>query len=237
MPDLPPLPGPLRPSAPFPFVGRSREQALLRTMLRDSGDQSGRVAVLIGEAGSGKSRLIRELAHEAAADGALVLYGACDPAVPVPYAPFVTALEHLERVVSPDQLRSDLGMGGGELTRLIPDLPLRVGELPAPTPGEPSAQRHRLHRAVVDLLASASERQPLLVIVEDAHWADTPTLLLLCHLARFAGDCRMLLVASFEDMRAETRPELSATLVDLHSLEACVRMHLSGLNEADVAGF
>ena len=237
MPDLPPLPGPLRPTAPFPFVGRSRELALLSTLLPSPGEEGGHVAVLTGKAGSGKSRLIRELAHEAATDGLLVLYGGCDPAVPTPYGPFVTALERLERVIAPDQLRADLGTGGGELTRLLPDLPLRVGELPTPAPGYPSAERHRLHTAVVDLLASVGGRQPLLFIVEDAHWADMPTLLLLCHIASFAADCRMLLIASFEDIATASRPEVSAAVMDLRRVEGSVRVQLGGLNDAEVADF
>ncbi|HET7427400.1 MAG TPA: AAA family ATPase, partial [Gemmatimonadales bacterium] len=232
-----PLPGPLRLSPSFRFVGRSRELALLRSLLPGSGDEGGRVAVLTGESGSGKSRLIHELAQEAAADGALVLYGACDPALPVPYGPFVAALEHLERVVPPDELRAYLGTGGGELSRLLPDLPLRVGELPPPRPGEPGTERHRLHTAVVDLLASVSRRQPLLVVIENLHCADIPTLRLLCHLARFAGDCRMLLAATFEESASAAEPESAAALVELRRVEGSARLQLPGLSEADVVDF
>ena len=234
MPDSPPLPGPLRPPASFPFVGRTSELARLRTLLAETEEGAGRVAVLTGAAGSGKSRLIREFAHEAADAGALVLHGACDPSVPAPYGPFVTALEHLERVVPPDELRAGLGPAAGELTRLLPDLPLRVGELRTPAPG---AARHRLHAAVVDLLASVSRRQQLLVLIEDAHWADVPTLLLLCHLARFAGDCAMVLVASFEDAETAARPEASAALLQLHRMEGATRLPLAGLTKEEVAEF
>src|SRR4051812_45362249 len=117
---MPPLPGPLRLAPSFPFVGRARELATLRELLpRD--DDATRVALIGGEAGDGKSRLVRELAHEAASEGALVLYGVCDAVVRPPYAPVVTALEHLERVTDPEVLRTDLGTTGAELTRLVPD--------------------------------------------------------------------------------------------------------------------
>jgi predicted ATPase len=113
----------------------SRELAALRSLLPDAGSEGGRVALLAGRARVGKSRLVRELAQDAAADGVLVIYGACDAVVRTPYGPFVTALEQLVRVSEPDVLRADLGSGAGELTRLLPDLPQRVGELPDPVPG------------------------------------------------------------------------------------------------------
>src|SRR5215212_6415778 len=166
------LPGPLRLTPSFPFVGRARELLTLRSLLPDAASDDGRVALLAGEPGSGKSRLIRELAQDAAADGVLVLYGACDAVVRTPYGPFVTALEQLVRVTEPDVLRADLGTGGGELTRLLPDLPQRVGELPDPIPGDPDSERHRLHAAMADLLTNASRRQPILLPIEDVHSAD-----------------------------------------------------------------
>src|SRR6478752_5691343 len=93
------LPGQLRLEPPFPFVGRSGELAALRSLLR-------RVALLGGEPGGGKSRLVRELAHEAWAEGALVLYGDCDSVVGSPYQPVVEALEQLVRATPPDELKA-----------------------------------------------------------------------------------------------------------------------------------
>ena len=86
-------------------------------------------------------------------DGALVLYGACDAVVHTPYGPFVEALDHLARVTDPAELRAALGTAGGELTRLLPDLPARIGDLPPPVKADPDTERHRLHTAVTDLLA------------------------------------------------------------------------------------
>ena len=87
-----------------------------------------------GEAGSGKSRLVREFAAEAAERGALVLYGACDAVVHPPYGPFVEALEQLARELDPDELRAALGPTGGELARLLPDLAMRAGAADAVAP-------------------------------------------------------------------------------------------------------
>src|SRR3954466_375513 len=129
---MPRLPGPLRFAPSFPFAGRSRELGTLRTLVPSGDGAAARVVLVAGEAGSGKSRLVREFAHEAAEGGTLVLYGACDAVGQRPYRPFVEPLEQLVRTTDPAILRADLGPGGGELTRLLPDLTHRVGELPQP---------------------------------------------------------------------------------------------------------
>ncbi len=172
------LPGPLRLQPSFPFVDRPREMATLRSLLPRAQSEGRRIALVGGEPGSGKSRLVREIAHQAAKDGALVLYGACDAVVRTPYRPFVEALDQLVRASDPDELRADLGPAGGELTRLLPDLRSRVGDLPEPVVADQDTERHRLNAAVSDLLVAAGRRRPLLLVFEDGHWADTPTLLL-----------------------------------------------------------
>jgi DNA-binding CsgD family transcriptional regulator len=231
------LPAPLRLTPSFPFVGRSRELATLRALLPRAEGEGRRVALVGGEPGSGKSRLVREFAHEIAADGALVLYGACDAVVRTPYRPFVEALDQLARVTDPALLRSDLGPTGGELVRLLPELPMRVGKLPAPVAADPDTVRHRLHTALTDLLAGVSRRQPVLLVLEDGHWADAPTLLLLRHLARAAADARVLLLATFRDTEADVPEELSEALADLRRAEDVVRLSLGGLSIDDVAEF
>ena len=230
------LPGSLRLTSTFPFVGRSPELETLRALMPMAEGEGRRVVLLSGEPGSGKSRLVREFAGEAAASGALVLYGACDAVVPTPYGPFVEALEHATRVVDPAELRVALGTSGGELTRLLPDLPTRVGDLPAPVEADADTERHRLHTAVTELLVGLSAR-PVLLVLEDGHWADASTLLLLRHLARAAGNARVLLLATFRDTEADVPQTLSQTLADLRRSDDVVRLRLSGLSDDDVAEF
>src|SRR5579859_6477496 len=231
------VPGSLRLTSTFPFVGRSAELERLRTLLPRADGEGRRLVLLGGEAGSGKSRLVREFALEAVEDGALVLYGSCDAVVRTPYGPFVEALDQLARAVDATELRTALGTGGGELTRLLPDLALRLGDLPVPVDADPDTERHRLHTAVTDLLTGVGRGRPVVLVLEDGHWADAPTLLLLRHLARSAGDARVLLLATFRDTEADVPGQLSETLVDLRRSDDVVRLKLSGLTGPDVGEF
>jgi DNA-binding NarL/FixJ family response regulator len=231
------LPGPLRRPSAFPFVGRASELAMLHAMV-PWGEEDGRRVVLVGgEAGSGKSRVVREFGATAAAEGAWVLYGACDAVVPAPYGPFVDALDHLVRVAPPDELRDALGTTGGELTRLLPDLALRSGAATAPGGADPDTERHRLHTAVTDLLAGVSRQRPVLLVLEDVHWADAPTLGLLRHLARAGPHMRVLLLATFRDTEADVTDSLSETLADLRRSDDVIRVRLPGLSGEEVAEF
>src|SRR5436853_7610723 len=101
---------------PFPFVGRAAELEELGALLPRAEAAGRRVVLLGGEAGSGKSRLVGELAARAAQDDVTVLYGACDAVVRTPYGPFVEALDQLARTVPRDELAAALGTTGGELT-------------------------------------------------------------------------------------------------------------------------
>ena len=180
---------------------------------------------------------MREFAHEAAAAGALVLYGACDSVVRRPYRPFVEALDQLIRGADAGAIRAALGPEGGELSRLLPDLSQLVGGLAPPASGDPDTERHRLHSAVADLLAAVGKEVPLVLVIEDGHWADTPTLLLLRHLARGTSGARALVVTTFRDTEAEVPQALSAALVDLRRSEGVVRLRLAGLSAGEIDEF
>lgn len=230
------LPGQLRLTPSFPFAGRSAELSTLRALISSPPGDGFRVALVGGEAGSGKSRLVGEFAQQTA-DGTLVLYGACDPMVRRPYGPVADALAQLVARLDTETLRAALGSVGGELLRLLPDLAQRVGGLAAPVKADPDTERHRLHSAVAGLLAAAGRRAPLVIVIEDAHWADTPTLMLLRHLARGTADVRGLLITTFRDTEAEVPEPLAAALADLRRFEGVTRLRLAGLSTEEVSEF
>ena len=102
---------------------------------------------------------------------------------------------------------------------------------------DPDTERHRLHTAVADLLAAAGRGAPLVIVIEDGHWADTPTLLLLRHLARGAADARALLITTFRDTEAEVPDGLAAALADLRRAEGAIRIRLAGLSAEEISQF
>jgi DNA-binding CsgD family transcriptional regulator len=228
------LPGSLRHAPAYAFVGRAPELALLRALLPGAPGEGGRVALVSGEAGAGKTRLARELAATLAAEGAVVLSGACDAAVRVPYRPFLEALDQLVRHGAGDKPE---GVSASELARLLPDVDALAGGAEVPVAGDPDTARHRLHVAVADLIAAAARPSGALLVVEDIHWADVPTLLLLRHLARVAADARVLLLASYRDVGEDAGSELTETLIELRRGEGVTRVRLGGLSAEEIREF
>ncbi|WP_336215362.1 ATP-binding protein [Nonomuraea sp. LPB2021202275-12-8] len=227
-----PLPLSLRSTTPFSFVGRVSELAILESLLPLAEETSRRVALIRGEAGSGKTRLVREFAHAAVSRGVRVLYGACDAVVNAPYQPFAEALEFLVGILDSEML-SDCLAGNGELSRLLPDLSPR----PTVAAADPDTERYRLHVAVADLLEQVSRHLPVLLVVDDAHWADTPSLHLIRHLIRASPGGRLLLVIAFRPGEADILPEFAEALADIQRAEGVTHLPLRSLNEDEVQDF
>src|SRR5437763_1625828 len=232
----PRLPGPLVPASPFPFVGRASELALLYSLLERSGADEGGLGLLSGEAGAGKTRLVRELAHEAAARGVLVCYGISDATVSIPYQPLREWLEFLLRVCDHGALGECLPADGALLTRLVPDFASLTGT-PAPTAGNADLDRYRLQHAAVEFLRQLSNLQPLLLVADDVQWADSQTLHLLRGLGRAAPEARMFVLAAYRDRSEGIQAELPGALADLAHVEGVARLLLGGLSSDDVSVF
>jgi class 3 adenylate cyclase/tetratricopeptide (TPR) repeat protein len=225
-----PLPAFLDIAASFPFSGRSAELERITTLWKESAEGARRVVLVSGEPGIGKTRLVTELCRVAHDRGATVLWGRCDEELGIPYEPFAEALRQYVAVVEPERLRAEVGPLGGELTRIIPDLAARVPGLAEPLQGEPEAERHRLFESVVDVLGEMSVAAPIVFVLDDVHWADKPTLLLLRHLLRANAPLRLLVIATYRDTDLDRSHPLSDVLADLRREAGVERLDLHGLD-------
>ena len=220
------------------FVGRERELAQLAQALDDAHAGEGRIALLSGEPGIGKSRLAEELAARARAGGALVLVGRCWEAGGAPaYWPWIQALRTYVHETEPAVLRAQLGAGAADLAQLLPELRGLFPDLPEPPAVESEGARFRLFEAVCSLLQSAAQACPMLLFLDDLHAADEPSLLLLRFMGREIAGSRLLVVGAFRDVDPTPRDPLSAALAELVREPHTAQIELSGLSEPDVAAY
>lgn len=195
------------------FVGRDRELGVLRSRLTETLEGRGGLVLAGGEPGVGKTTLVRQLIRDAEARGALALFGRCyDFDGALPYSPFIEMLEHALAVMPPELVREDLGEDASEVARMVPELRRRFPDVPEPLDLPPEQQRRYFFNAVASFLRRASERFPLVLVLDDVHWADVPTLLLIEHMAQHLPDLRVLGVGTYRDVELDVSRPLAATL-------------------------
>ena len=167
------------------FVGRQKEMGDLKGCLEDALSGRGRLVMLVGEPGIGKSRTAQELTTYAGLRGAQVLWGRSyeEQGVP-PYWPWVQAIRSYVRERDPEQLSSEMGSGAAAIAEVVSDVRERLLGLPSPPQLEPDQARFRLFDSISAFLKTASQRQPLVLVLDDLHWADPPSLALLQFVAR-----------------------------------------------------
>jgi class 3 adenylate cyclase len=218
-----------------PFVGREAELATLRSWWTQSLANDGRrVALVGGDAGMGKTRLAMEFARLLHDQDATVLAGRCYEENVVPYQPFVEAVGWYLRTAPAAEVRADIERTGSLLTRLVPDVAGDFPDLPEPVQAEPDTQRYLMFEAVNDLLGTLAASAPLLLVLEDLHWADRPTLALLSHLARSRDSARLVVLATYRVDEVAGDHPLRAVITELRRDHAMDEMVLSGLDEEDV---
>jgi tetratricopeptide (TPR) repeat protein len=221
------------------FVGRGTELEELEAGLADALSGRGRLFLIGGEPGIGKSRLADELGDEADRRGAKVLWGRCWEAGGAPaYWPWVQILRSYIRDCDPQALERQLGGGTPDLVHLFPELRRIVSDLPEPSSlGETEAARFRLFDSISTFLKNASESRPLVLVLDDLHAADTPSLLLLEFLAGEMTHSHLLVVGAYRDSDLGPDLPLGSALVDLGRHRVTRHLRLVGLSEADVAAF
>src|SRR5881296_300862 len=210
------------------FVGRHDELVELRAGLEDAVTGRGRFFLVVGEAGIGKTRLVEELAREAAERGHLVLWGRCwEGEGAPPYWPWIQVIRACLPQVAD-------GAGAPYLAQLVPEL----GGLQSPAPPVPPQSEHArfyLFDAVATFLRSRPDHTPLVLVFDDLQWADTPSLLLLQFLVHELRDTAMLVVATYREMEARQNPQVADILGAL--ARDGRHLPLRGFGEEEVALF
>jgi DNA-binding SARP family transcriptional activator/tetratricopeptide (TPR) repeat protein len=220
------------------FVGREPELGELIGGLDDACAGHGRLFLLAGEPGIGKSRLAEELLAHARARGARVLVGRCWEAGGAPaYWPWVQSLRAYVRETDMATLRSQLGAGAADLAQIVPELRQRFPDLPAPPSLESEGARFGLFEAATSLLLLATRDRPVVLVLDDLHAADEPSLLLLRFVAREIATSRVLVVCAYRDVDPTLRAPLSSALAELVREPQSAHIVLAGLSQRDVAEY
>src|SRR5262245_28984801 len=220
------------------FVGRAKELEQLGRLWLDTKNGRRQLVLLGGDSGIGKTRLSLYFAAGCADERATVLVGHSDEEALIPYQPFVEALTWFARVCPDAELRTLLAAAGGgaELGQLVPELLRRHPELPPPVVMNAESQRYRLFEAVAGFLGSATASRPILLLLDDLHWADKPTLLMLRHLTRGPNRAALCVIGTYRERELDRVHPLAEMLADLRREPVVTRMSLRGLDQVHVRG-
>ncbi len=219
------------------FVGRTEEHELLRAAWKDASvDADRRVVLLAGEPGIGKTTLAARFAHEVHEQGGVVVYGRSDEGLGTPYQPWLEALGQLVEQSPDEVLAAHVAGCGALLGRVVPALNRRVGGDGASVPvsGDGEIERYALFGCVADLLDRVSASVPILMVLDDLHWADRQSLQLFRHLIACGRPMRMVVLGTFRDSDVARGDPMSELLAALHREQGVVRVSLRGLGDLDL---
>jgi len=231
------LPNLLSTAASFDFAGRKAELQQLVDAWEGLGE-SGHAAVLVsGEPGIGKTRLVAELAKLALSQGGTVVAGRCDDSADVPFRPFVEALRGWCSGLGSEEVQDVLGPAATDLQRIFPELESYVSGLAVPQLSDPDFERYQVLGAIVSWLRSMTEEGPVLVVLDDIHWADSATLAALKNIVEELVSEPVLIVGTYRDTDLDRGHPLAAALADFRRIYKVTRLDLRGLTQDDVTAF
>jgi tetratricopeptide (TPR) repeat protein len=164
----------------------------------------------------------------------VVLFGRCDEESVVAFQPFVEAIAHYVDTTPPAQLRAELGAQAADLALLVPGLGRHLPELAGVAGTGAETERYRIFEAVAALFANVGAEAPVVVVLDDLHWADRPTLGLLQHLIRRSGEVPLLILGTYRDTDLVRTHPMAETLADLRRADLVARLPLRGLSADDV---
>lgn len=230
----PPLPPILLKREQESFIGRERDLVQLRQALERTREEGLQLLLMAGEPGVGKTRLAARFGTSAHAHGATVLFGRSDEEALIAYQPLVESLRHYVLTADDQELEARVRDGGAILGRLLPELHRRVPRLADPPGSEPDALRYHLFEAVGSLLESLAHTEPVVLILDDLHWADRPTLSMLRHLVRFSTRAHLLVLAAYRESELRADSPAGSFLAAAHREGVSDGIRLEGLTQPDV---
>ena len=214
----------------FPLVGRASERAELLRGLDAALSGQGSIAMISGEPGIGKTRLTLDILTEARRRGCFCLVGHCyEMEGAPPYVPFVEMLEYSARSVPPATFRQALGDAASAVSKLMPELRRIFPDVAPPPELPPEQQRRYLFNAYLEFVERSCRTTPLAVVLEDLHWADEPTLMLLQHLAQAAASLPLFIMATYRDVELGVTRPFARTLETLLRERRATRLALRRL--------
>ncbi len=220
------------------FVGREKELDEMRGYLEETLSGHGRTAMLVGEPGIGKTRTSEELTTYARLRNVQVLWGRCYESEAMPaYWPWVQVIRSYVHDRDPATLMSQMGSAAAEIAQVVSDVRERLPGLPVSPSSDPEQARFRLFDGITQFLKNATKAQPMVVVLDDLHWADKSSLLLLQFLAREIRSSRLLVIGTYRDVEVGRQHPLSQTLAELNREHLMQRIVLRGLSEEDIARF
>jgi DNA-binding SARP family transcriptional activator len=223
-----PLPPAVVRAASEPLAGRADALAEARSSLDAVRGQGAHLLLVAGEPGIGKTRLAAELATFAHREGANVLAGRAQEDALAPYQAWAEALAGLAASLDATTLDAAFGPEAAEIARIVPSLQARLGDRHA-APADAEGARYRLFEAVGEVMARLAHARPVVVLFDDLHWAEQPSLLLLAHLLRRPGLDRTLVIGTYRESALDRAHPLARLLADLRRDDAVRRIRLQGL--------
>ena len=212
------------------FVGRDRELALLGALADAARGGQGRVVTVSGVPGIGKTRLAEELRERVAHRGVLVLWArAQEGSGAPPYWPWTQLLRGYLSSADRAECAAAIGRRAPEIAHLVPEL----GESREPASQDPDGARFRLFDAVSQSFVAAARQHPLVLVLDDLHWADTPSLRLLAFMAAQLDRAPILLMGLYRDVELHVGHPLARVVADLAREPEAVAFTLAGLSPAE----
>ena len=218
-----------------PFIGRKQERTQLRGSLERLQRGEGCVVLIGGEPGVGKTRLVEEILAEAEGRDFRTLTGRCyEMDAPPPFLPFIELLEQASKEVDAETFRLALGDAAGEIAKVVPQLTQLFDDLPAPLELPPEQERRYIFNSVQEFVHRAAIIRPLVVLLDDIHWADETSLMLLEHIAGTISKVPVLLLGTYRDTDLDATRPVARTLETLIRRRLAARLHVRRLKQDSV---